>query len=62
MIPYEILQRKSLFDLLHTLDLDLAESARRKGCPTAGGLCIERLMGANLGVAPRIFLNIMQFA
>jgi DNA replication protein DnaC len=30
MIPPEILQRKSLFDLLHKIDFDLAESTRAK--------------------------------
>lgn len=62
MLPYEILQRKSLFALLHTLDRDLAESTRRNGCPSAGGRCIKRLMRVNLGVAPRILLISTRFA
>lgn len=62
MVPYEILQRKSLFVLLHTLDLDLAESTRRNGCPSAGGHCIKRLMRVNPGVAPRTFLISTRFA
>jgi hypothetical protein len=62
MIPDEILHRKSLFTLLHNLDLDLAETARRNGCPTVGGRCIKRLMRANPGAAPRAFLISTRFA
>jgi hypothetical protein len=40
MISPEILQRKSLFVLLHQIDVDLAENVRLKPCPTVGGLCI----------------------
>ncbi|MDF1581555.1 MAG: hypothetical protein P1P74_12395 [Desulfuromonadales bacterium] len=55
MIDHTILQRKSLFALLHKIDVDLADRTRIKGCPSAGDRCIERLTGANLGVVPRIF-------
>ena len=59
MIDQTILRRESLFALLHKIDVDLAERTRIKGCPSAGGHCIERLTGANLGVVPRIFLTII---
>jgi hypothetical protein len=55
MIPPEILQRKSLFLLLHQIDLDLAETTRAKQCPFAGGLCITPPTSVNLGEAPLIF-------
>jgi len=61
MIDHSLLQKKSLFALLHKIDVDLAEHTRSRGCPTAGGRCIERLTDANLGVAPRIFLMIIAF-
>ena len=40
MVRPEVLQRKSLFALLYTLDVDLAETARAGRCPTVGGGCI----------------------
>ena len=61
MIPPEILQRKSLFDLLYKLDVDLAESVRAKRCPAAGAHCIAPVMSASLGVGPRIFARHMGF-
>jgi hypothetical protein len=61
MIDHTILRRKSLFALLHKIDVDLAEQTRSKGCPSAGGRCIKRLIGANPGVAPRIFLKTIPF-
>jgi len=36
MINHQVIQRKSLFSLLHLLDVDLAESTRLKGFPTVG--------------------------
>lgn len=36
MLP-ELVQRISLFQLLHRIDLDLAASHRQKGCPHCGG-------------------------
>lgn len=57
MIDHTTLRRKSLFALLHKIDVDLAEQTRNKGCPSAGGRCIVRLTGVNLGVAPRTFLK-----
>lgn len=57
MIDHTILRKKSLFSLLHKIDVDLAEQTRNKGCPSVGGRCITRLTGANLGVVPRIFLK-----
>lgn len=62
MIDHTILRRKSLFALLHKIDVDLAEQTRIKSCPSAGGHCIERLTGANLGVVPRIFLKTILYA
>ena len=37
MIPPEILNRKSLFSLLHKIDFEIAEQARARGCPIVGG-------------------------
>jgi hypothetical protein len=54
MIAPELLQRKSLFSLLHQIDLDLAEQTRAKGCPFAGGRCIVPVIGASLGAVLRI--------
>ena len=62
MISHDVIQRKSLFALLHKIDLDLAETARLKRCPTVGGRCIMRLMRENLGVVPRTLLRSTQFA
>jgi hypothetical protein len=59
MLQHEILQRKSLFYLLHILDVDLAESTRQDGCPTVGGHCIKRLTLVSPGAAPRTFLKII---
>jgi len=36
MLSHQILQRKSLFSLLYTLDVDLAEETRRNACPFVG--------------------------
>lgn len=62
MIDHSLLRKKSLFALLHKIDVDLAENTRVKGCPSAGGRCIKRLTGVNLGVAPRILLMIIPCA
>lgn len=61
MIDHTLLRRKSLFSLLHKIDVDLAEGTRIKGCPSVGGRCIVRLTGANLGVAPQSFLKRLAF-
>ena len=61
MIPLEILNRKSLFSLLHKIDLDLAEQARVRRCPFAGGRCIMRTMPANLEAALLILMRHLRF-
>ena len=48
MIPLKILNRKSLFSLLHKIDLDLAEQTRVRRCPFAGGRCIMRTISESL--------------
>lgn len=55
MVRVEVLQRKSLFSLLHVLDVDLAETARKEGCPTAGVRCIELATSVSPEAAPLIF-------
>lgn len=62
MISPEILQRKSLFILLHQIDIDLAENVRSNRCPTAGGLCITQRMCVSLGEAPLILMRLTQSA
>jgi len=54
MVPLDLLHRKSLFDLLHTLDVDLAEGTRTQGCPTAGARSTVASTCGSLGAAPRI--------
>jgi hypothetical protein len=57
MVPLDVLHRKSLFALLHTLDLDLAEATRTQGCPpvqvrsTGARTCGS--LGAALRISPR---------
>ena len=62
MIPPEILQRKSLFALLHQIDFDLAESVHAKPCPFAGGPCITRATSVSLAAAPLICLRLTRCA
>jgi hypothetical protein len=62
MIPPEILQRKSLFSLLHQIDFDLSETTRAKQCPFAGALCITPTMSVSLGEVPLIFPRLTRFA
>jgi hypothetical protein len=57
MVPLDLLQRKSLFVLLHTLDVDLAEGTRAQGCPTAGVRSTGAPTGGSLGAALRISLR-----
>ena len=54
MLAPDVLHRKSLFHLLHTLDVDLAEITRVRGCPTVRGRCTGACTTGSLGVAPRI--------
>jgi len=61
MISPEILQRKSLFILLHQMDVDLAESVRSNRCPTVGGLFITLYICVSLGEAPLILMRLTLF-
>jgi hypothetical protein len=54
MIPPDLLHRKSLFALLHTLDVDLAEATRSKGCPTVRARSTVACTCGSLGVVPPI--------
>jgi len=62
MISPEILQRKSLFVLLHKIDVDLAESVRFNHCPTVGVLCITPHICVSLGEVPLILTRPARFA
>lgn len=61
MIPLEILNRKSLFSLLHKIDLELAEKARVRLCPFAGVRCIMPTIGESLGAALLILMRFLRF-
>jgi len=61
MISPEIFQRKSLFILLHQIDVDIAESVRSSRCPTVGVLCITPHISVSLGEAPPILKRLMRF-
>ncbi len=54
MVPLDVLHRKSLFILLHTLDVDLAEATRAQGCPTVRVRSTGARTCGSPGVAPRI--------
>ena len=54
MVPLDVLHRKSLFALLHTLDVDLAEATLFQGCPTVRARSTEARMCGSLGAVPRI--------
>jgi hypothetical protein len=54
MVPLDVLHRKPLFALLHTLDVDLAEATRIQGCPTVRARSTEARMCGSLGAVPRI--------
>ena len=62
MLSPDILQRKSLFFLLHRIDIDLAEGVRSSPCPTVGGLCIMADTRVSLGEAPQILTRLFRFA
>ena len=62
MISPEILQRKSLFHLLHKFDIDLAENVRSKHCPTVGVLCITPHISVSLGEVLLILMRSTQSA
>ena len=61
MIPLEILNSKSLFSLLHKIDLQLAEQTRVRRCPFAGGRCILPTTRASLGAALLILMRHLRF-
>ena len=61
MIPPEILNRKSLFSLLHKIDLELAEQARVRRCPIAGGRCIMPTIRGSLAAVPLIWMRYLRF-
>jgi len=60
MISPKILQSKSLFVLLHQIDVDLAENVRLKRCPTVGGLCITPHISVSLEEALLILMRLTQ--
>lgn len=60
MLSPEILQRKSLFLFLHTIDVDLAEGVRLNKCPFAGDLCMMRPISASLAEVPLILTRSAQ--
>ena len=57
MIPPEILNSKSLFSLLHKIDLELAERTRAQRCPIAGDRCIMPTIRESLGAALLILMR-----
>jgi hypothetical protein len=61
MIPPEILHRKSLFSLLHKIDLDLAEQTRVRHCPFVGGRCIMPTIRESLGAVLLIWMRYLRF-
>ena len=61
MIPLKILNRKSLFSLLHKIDLDLAEQTRVRRCPFAGGRCIMRTIGESLAAVLLMCMRHLRF-
>ena len=61
MIPLEILNSKSLFSLLHKIDLELAEQTRVRRCPFAGGRCIMPTIRGSLGAALLILMRHLRF-
>jgi hypothetical protein len=61
MIPLKILNRKSLFSLLHKIDLDLAEQTRVRRCPFAGDRCIMRTISESLAAVLLIWMRHLRF-
>lgn len=54
-----VLKESKLYSLLYQIDVDLAEQARIRGCPSVGGHCIVLVMSASLVAVPRISLQNM---
>jgi hypothetical protein len=61
MIPPDILNSKSLFSLLHKIDLELAEQTRARRCPIAGGRCTMPTIRESLGAALLILMRHLRF-
>ena len=62
MIPPEILNRKSLFSLLHKIDFEIAEQARARGCPIVGGRCIMPTTRESQGAVLLIWMRHLRSA
>ena len=62
MIPPDILNRKSLYSLLHKIDFEIAEQTRVRRCPIAGGRCTMPTTGESLGAVLLIFMRCLRFA
>lgn len=60
MIPPDILHRKSLFTLLHKIDLELVEQTKARRCPFAGGRCIMPTIHESLGAALLIWMRYLR--
>ncbi len=62
MIPPEILNRKSLFSILHNIDFEMTEQVRIQGCPIVGGRCIPPTIRESQKAVLLIFLRHLRFA
>lgn len=62
MIPPEILNRNSLFSLLHKIDFEMAEQVRSQRCPTAEGRCTTPIIRESLGAVLLIWMRYLKFA
>ena len=62
MIPPEILNRNSLFSLLHKIDFEIAEQTRIRCCPIVGGRCITPIIRESLGAVLLIWMRHLRFA
>jgi hypothetical protein len=61
MIAPDILNSKSLFSLLHKIDLELAEQTKARRCPFAGGRCTMPTIRESLGAALLILMRYLRF-
>jgi hypothetical protein len=61
MIPPEILNRNSLFSLLHKIDFEMAEQVRTQRCPTAEGRCTTPIICESLGAVLLIWMRYLEF-
>lgn len=62
MIPPEILNRNSLFSLLHKIDFEMAEQVRTQRCPFAGDRCTMPIISESLGAVLLIWMRYLKFA